>query len=97
MGTRMVSMVFLFQFVMWVTQMIAEDLIELLEEHPFKPLRLRLSECRTYEIRHPEMAIVTPTVVAIGLSKGNGSRLAERITNCSIAHIVELEPLEAAR
>ena len=76
--------------------MTAEDLIELLEERPFKPLRLRLTDGRSYDIRHPEMAIVTPTVVAIGLSKGNGSRLADRITNCSISHIVELEPLETA-
>ena len=76
--------------------MTAEDLIELLEERPFQSLRLRLSDGRSYDIRHPEMAIVTPTIVAIGLSKGNGTpRLAERITNCSIAHIVEVEPLKA--
>ncbi len=74
--------------------MTAEDLIELLEDRPFHPVRLRLTDGRAYDIRHPEMAIVTPTIVAIGLSKGNGSRLAERITNCSIAHIVEVEPIE---
>jgi hypothetical protein len=75
----------------------AEDLIELLEERPFQPLRLRLSDGRSYEIRHPEMAIVTPNIVAIGLSQGgNGSRLAERVTHCSIAHIVEIEPATSA-
>jgi hypothetical protein len=77
--------------------MSAEDLIELLEERPFQALRLRLSDGRSYEIRHPEMAIVTPTIVAIGLSSSDGSRLAERITHCSIAHIVEIEPVEATR
>jgi hypothetical protein len=75
----------------------AEDLIELLEERPFRTLRIRLTDGRSYEIRHPEMAIVTPNIVAIGLSQGNGSRLAERVTNCSIAHIVEVEPIEAKR
>ena len=75
----------------------AEDLIELLEERPFQTLRVRLADGRSYEIRHPEMAIVTPNIVAIGLSQGNGSRLAERITHCSIAHIVEVEPIEATR
>lgn len=74
--------------------MTAEDLIELLEERPFQTLRIRLSDGRSYEIRHPEMAIVTPTIVAIGLSQGNGSRLAERVTHCSIAHIVEAEPVQ---
>jgi hypothetical protein len=75
----------------------AEVLIELLEERPFKTLRVRLADGRSYEIRHPEMAIVTPNIVAIGLSQGNGSRLADRVTHCSIAHIVEVEPIEAKR
>jgi hypothetical protein len=74
--------------------MTAEALIELLEERPFKTLRIRLDDGRHYDIQHPEMAIVTPTIVAIGLTSGNGSRLADRITHCSIAHIVEAEPLE---
>ena len=74
--------------------MSAEDLIELLEERPFIPLRVRLDDGHYYEIRHPEMAIVSPTTVAIGISKGIGSRIAERITHCSIAHIVEAEPLD---
>lgn len=74
--------------------MTAEDLIELLEERPFTPLRLRLTDGRSYEIRHPELAIVTPSMVAIGLSRDNGTRLAERITHCSVAHIVEVEPIE---
>jgi hypothetical protein len=80
-----------------LTVMTAEDLIELLEERPFQTLRLRLSDGRSYDIRHPEMAIVTPSIVAIGLSQGNGTRLADRITHCSIAHIVEAEPVERAR
>lgn len=74
--------------------MTAEDLIELLEERSFVPLRLRLDDGRSYEVRHPEMAIVTPTLVAIGISKENGSRMADRVTHCSIAHIVEAEPME---
>jgi hypothetical protein len=77
--------------------MTAEDLIELLEERPFAPLRLRLDDGRSYDIRHPEKAIVTPTIVAIGLSQSNGSRLAERVPHCSIAHIVEVEPVENKR
>ncbi len=74
--------------------MTAEDLIELLEERPFRPLRLRLTDGRSYVIRHPETAIVTPSIVAIGLSPANASRLAERVTHCSISHIVEAEPVE---
>lgn len=77
--------------------MTAEDLIELLEERPFRPLRLRLADGRFYDIRHPEMAIVTPSIVAIGLSAGTASRLAERVTHCSISHIVEAEPVDTTQ
>ena len=77
--------------------MTAEDLIELLEERPFVPLRLRLDDGRSYEIRHPEMAIVSTTFVAIGLPRSIGSRVAERITHCSLAHVMKAEPLEIAR
>lgn len=76
--------------------MTAEDLIELLEERPFRSLRLRLTGGRSDDIRHPEMAIVTPSIVAIGLSS-NATRLAERVTHCSISHIVEAEPVETTQ
>ena len=77
--------------------MTAEDLIELLEERPFVPLRLRLDDGRSYEIRHPEMAIVTPSIVAVGVPRKKGSKMAQRITHCSIAHIVEVEPVGALK
>jgi hypothetical protein len=56
-----------------------------------------MDDGRFHEIRHPQMAIVTPTVVAIGLTEGNGTRLAERVRLCSIAHIVEAEPINLVR
>jgi hypothetical protein len=36
--------------------MTAEDLIELLEERPFRPLRLGLANGRSYNVRHSKMA-----------------------------------------
>jgi hypothetical protein len=74
--------------------MTAEDLIELLEERPFKPLRLQLADGRVREIRHPEMAVVAEQSVAIGIPRDDGSKVAVRITHCSIPNIVKVEPLE---
>jgi hypothetical protein len=71
----------------------AEHLIELLEERPFTHLRLHLSDGRKHDIRHPEMAIVSDDVGAVGLPSSDNSNVAERITNCATAHIVEVEPL----
>jgi hypothetical protein len=72
----------------------AEKLIELLEKRPFSPLRIRLIDGRSFEIFRSEMAIVTPAAIAIGLTNTVGSRIAERITNCAISHIVEVEPVD---
>jgi hypothetical protein len=69
--------------------------LSLLEERPLHTLRLRLSDGRSYDIKHPEMAIVTPMIVAIGLTKKKGSRIAEHVTHCALEHIVEAEPVEA--
>ena len=77
--------------------MTAEDLIELLEERPFVPLRLHLADGRTREIRHPEMAIVSETHIVIGIPRDDGSNVAVRTTFCAIPNIVDVEPFEIPR
>jgi len=74
--------------------MTAEELIELLAERPFIPLRLHLADGRTREIRHPEMAFVSRTHVAIGVLGDDDSRVPVRMTFCSLPNIVEVEPFE---
>jgi hypothetical protein len=74
--------------------MTGDELIELLEDRPFQPLRLHLDDGRMYEIRHPEMAIVTENVVTIGIPREDKPKMALRVTHCSIPHIVEVEPFE---
>ena len=71
----------------------AEDLIELLEERPFIPIRLYLSDGRRHDIRHPEMAIVSEEIVTIGLPPDETTDFADRVTHCATAHIVEAEPM----
>jgi hypothetical protein len=75
----------------------ASDLSNLLSAHPFEPLVVQMSDGRSYEIRRPGLAIVTPSMLAIGLSRSNGSRLAERIVRCSLADIVQVEPAAPAQ
>ena len=74
--------------------MTAEELIELLEERPFKPLRLHLADGRTREVRHPEMALVSETLVAIGVPGDEGTKVPMKMTFCSMPNIVEVEPFE---
>ncbi len=43
--------------------MIPADFRELLQREPFQPFRLHLSNGTTYEIRHPELAVLRFSVV----------------------------------
>jgi hypothetical protein len=72
-----------------------EELIELLAERPFLPLRLHMSNGRTHEIRHPENAIVGEDVVALAVPQ-NGSELP-RIRLVSVSHINEAETVEVGQ
>ncbi len=76
--------------------MTQEDLIEILEERPFVPVRLHLSNGREHVIRHPELAIVGQHIVAIGSPREDNPELAGRITHCALSHIAEVEPLAAS-
>lgn len=67
----------------------ADDLIELLEERPFVPLVLHMSNGRRHEVRHPEMAIVGEDIVALGVPT-EGSEFP-RISLVPLAHINEVE------
>ncbi|MEM6330213.1 MAG: hypothetical protein AAF790_08190 [Planctomycetota bacterium] len=72
----------------------AEELIEVLAERPFHPLRLHMSGGRTHAVRHPETAIVGEQVVALGVASEDSPR--PRIRMVSIAHINEIDTIEAA-
>jgi len=65
-------------------------------ERFFVPFRLCLSDGKEYEVRHPEMLIVSRTVLAVAVHKPRG-RQAERVVLCDPVHVVRLEPLDNGR
>jgi hypothetical protein len=71
-----------------------EELIRLLRQQPFQPIRLRLSNGIVHEIRHPDMAIVLPSAVHVGVSRtGASADLADDFVIVSLIHIVQIEVL----
>ena len=68
---------------------------EHLRATPFRPIRVFLSDGSSYEVRHPEMAIVARRQVIIALPVDNDG-LPERVVTCDPLHITGIEPLEAA-
>ena len=65
---------------------------ELLSQQPFKPFRLVMSSGEKYEVRRPEMALLTRTDILVGVDASEDGVPAEfRI--CSLLHVATIEPL----
>ena len=67
---------------------------ELLRQQPFRPFRLVMSSGEAYEVRHPEMAIVTKTEIVVALPDADG--IPTRLQLVSTLHVTALEPLNTA-
>lgn len=73
------------------------DLLELLRTRPFAPFRIYASDGRTYDVRHPDQALVLVTRVILPMPTAND--VPERSEHLALAHVVrieELPPSEAA-
>jgi hypothetical protein len=74
--------------------MTAQTIREALAQRPFRPFRLEMSSGQAYEVRHPEMALLTRTDILLGTDIAEDGLPAEfRI--CTLAHVNSLEPIGA--
>lgn len=68
---------------------------EILAQRPFQPFRLVMSSGQAYEVRHPEMAMLTRTDILVGIGETDEGVAAEfRI--CSLLHVTTIEPVNGA-
>ncbi len=65
---------------------------ELLTQRPFRPFRLVMSSGQAYEVRHPEMAMLTRTSILVGIGETDEGVPAE-FKICSLLHVTAVEPL----
>jgi hypothetical protein len=72
-----------------------EDIRERLQQRPFVPFRIVLSEGKTYEIRHPELLFLGKRSAVIGLTDNPADTLYDRYVTVALLHITRLEPLDA--
>ncbi len=68
---------------------------QLLTQRPFKPFRLVMSSGQTYEVRHPEMAMLTRTDILVGIGEMQDDVPAD-FKICSLLHVTAVEPLTGA-
>ena len=58
-----------------------EDIREFLRRQPFRPFRLTLTDGRTYDVMHPELAMVGRSSMEVGLARpGDPENIAERLS-----------------
>ena len=69
---------------------------DLLAQRPFRPFRIIMSSGKSYEVRHPEMAILERTDIHVGVDEVDESLPAE-LYLCSLLHVTSIEPLNSAQ
>jgi len=69
---------------------------ELLGRLLFRPFRLVMSSGQTYDVRHPEMALLTRSDLLIGIDIADEGIPAE-FKICSLLHVTAIEPLDNAQ
>jgi hypothetical protein len=62
-------------------------------ERPSVPIRVHVSDGATYEVRHPEMMLVTASLVFIALGGENGD-VPESWVRCDPLHITRIDPIQ---
>jgi hypothetical protein len=66
---------------------------EMLARQPFQPVKVSMSSGQAYEIRHPEMAMLTRTSLLVGVDLADGVPSEFKIL--SLLHVTAIEPLSS--
>ena len=67
------------------------------KQTPFAPFRIYLSDQSHFDIRHPEMLLVTRRVVYVAIYDSANTTMPERAIFCDPLHITRLEPINDLR
>jgi hypothetical protein len=72
------------------------DIIAHLRKQPFRPVRVFISDGKSYDVRHPEMMMVGRTEVVIELLS-DGDPVYDRFAYRDPVHITCIEPIDGKR
>jgi hypothetical protein len=76
--------------------MTADTVREFLRRTPFEPFRVVMSSGESYNVMHPEMALVSARALVLALPESSHAE-GERLVFCSYLHIAHLETLKPSR
>jgi len=69
-----------------------DDIYQKLRDRPFEPFRVHLSDGRSFDVPHPERAVIGGHRMTIAIG-GDPDRVPDRLIDCDPYHIVTVEPL----
>jgi len=77
-----------------------DEVVNAVRAQPFRPFRLHIADGTTYDVRHPEMLMVTRNAVVVGIldqpENGNSGPAyppIERSTTVDLFHVTQIEEL----
>lgn len=74
-----------------------DDLTEELRRRPFEPFRIHVTDGSTYDVRHPEWVMVSPSRVLLFVPLADQPHPAfDRFHSVALVHVTRLEPLESS-
>jgi hypothetical protein len=76
--------------------MTADSFKEILNRRPFEPFRVVMSSGESYNVMHPEMALVTTRSLVLAIPDPAHAD-GERIAFCSYLHIAHVETFHPSR
>jgi hypothetical protein len=73
--------------------MTLQTLRDLMKARPFQPFRVVMSSGESYEVRHPETAFLSRTILFVGIDIPDDG-VPAHFKMCSLLHFASIEPLE---
>jgi hypothetical protein len=72
-----------------------EDILKFVQRRPFQPFRLTTTGGESFDVYHPELALVGRSVMAVGVDATDKPVLvADGVVTLALVHIVKTEPLQ---
>lgn len=69
-----------------------DEILRLNRRQPFEPYRLVLKNGETFEVRHPDMALVTRSAIHVGIPSAKSTIDAAReVVFVSLIHVMKVE------
>jgi len=73
--------------------MTAANIRKHLVRQPFRWFRIWLSDGQALDVRHPDMCMLTPNLIYVGIPHPAEERIALDVVDCAMLHVTRVEPI----